>query len=133
MTNDIRHEASTFSPSSRAADDPRLALAIRLARQAGRHAVEGSTARRVGWKGPSDRVTDVDLALESELVTEIRRRLPDDGIVAEEGSATDPGDRKFVRMIDPLDGTDNPGNRVAHADTVETCRGAPASALEGLQ
>lgn len=67
----------------------------------------GSAARRVGWKGPGDRVTDIDVALESELVTEIRCRFPDDGIVAEEGCATDPGDREFVWVIDPLDGTNN--------------------------
>jgi len=62
---------------------------------------------RVDWKGPGDRVTDVDVAIQARLVERIRSDFPDDGIVAEEGLAFDPGAREFVWVVDPLDGTNN--------------------------
>lgn len=87
--------------------DARLELAIALAHQGGRHAVAACAGARVGWKGPGDRVTDVDVAIESRFVEQIRARFPDDGIVAEERLAADPGAREFVWVVDPLDGTNN--------------------------
>jgi myo-inositol-1(or 4)-monophosphatase len=90
------------------AGDPRLRLAVSLAHQAGRMATEtrrGSV--RVDWKGPGDRVTETDVAVQSRLVEQIRRSFPGDGVVAEEGLATDPGAREFVWIVDPLDGTNN--------------------------
>ena len=87
----------------------------------------------MGWKGPGDRVTDVDIALESDLVTEIRRRFPDDGIVTEEGFATDP---LFPPDAAAYRGAPMPflaGNCVAHVEAVAACGGAIASVLEGLQ
>lgn len=88
-------------------DDGRLDFAITLALQAGRQALAGAGCARVAWKGPGDRVTDVDVAVEAQLVAQIHARFPDDGIVAEERFAADPGEREFVWVIDPLDGTNN--------------------------
>jgi myo-inositol-1(or 4)-monophosphatase len=88
--------------------DARLQLALALAHQGGRQAV--GTARadvHVDWKGPGDRLTDVDVAIQARLVERIRTSFPDDGIVAEEGLAIHPGDREFVWVLDPLDGTNN--------------------------
>jgi myo-inositol-1(or 4)-monophosphatase len=87
--------------------DARLELALDLARLGGRHALAGRAGARVAWKGPGERVTDVDIAIESRLVGNIRAGFPEDGIVAEERLAADPGDREFVWVLDPLDGTNN--------------------------
>ena len=46
---------------------------------------------RVSWKGPGDRVTDVDVAIQAQLVEGIRASFPDDGLVDEEGLTLDPG------------------------------------------
>jgi myo-inositol-1(or 4)-monophosphatase len=90
-----------------APDDARLRLALGLAREAGRQAMAARGRARVGWKGPGDRVTDVDVAIQSRLVERIQARFPADAIVAEEGLAVDPGAREFVWAVDPLDGTNN--------------------------
>ncbi len=94
--------------NSLASSDARLRLALALAHQGGRQAVAAVRAEvHVDWKGPGDRVTDVDVAIQARLVERIRECFPDDGIVAEEGLALDPGAREFVWVVDPLDGTNN--------------------------
>ena len=87
--------------------DARLHLALALARQGGRRATAARQGMRVNWKGPGDRVTDVDVAIQAQLVEGIRACFPDDGLVAEEGLTLDPGAREFVWVVDPLDGTNN--------------------------
>jgi myo-inositol-1(or 4)-monophosphatase len=88
--------------------DARLRLALALAHQGGRQAASAVRADvHVDWKGPGDRVTDVDIAIQKRLVERIQASFPDDGIVAEEGLANDPGAREFVWVLDPLDGTNN--------------------------
>lgn len=88
--------------------DARLRLALALAHQGGRQAAGTVRAEvHVDWKGPGDRVTDVDVEIQERLVERIRTAFPDDGIVAEEGLAIDPGAREFVWVLDPLDGTNN--------------------------
>jgi myo-inositol-1(or 4)-monophosphatase len=91
----------------RAEDDARLRLALALAREAGQQATAARGRARVAWKGPGDRVTDVDVAIQSRLVERIEACFPGDAIVAEEGLALDPGAREFVWAVDPLDGTNN--------------------------
>ncbi len=61
---------------------------------------------RVSKKGPTDLVTDADLASEAEIVRTIREVFPNHCILAEEGgeSAGDP-DHRWI--VDPLDGTVN--------------------------
>ena len=88
--------------------DARLRFALALAHQGGRQATGAVRAEvRVDWKGPGDRVTDVDVAIQARLAERIRTCFPDDGIVAEEGLVLDPGAREFVWVVDPLDGTNN--------------------------
>lgn len=86
---------------------PILQTAIDLALHAGeiqrRARREGVTVEQ---KGAADIVTAVDTACEAALVSEISRRFPDHGIVAEEGSSRGAGAR-FQWIIDPLDGTKN--------------------------
>ena len=83
-------------------------LAIELATAAGRLqlerrsrvVVEGSKAHA------NDLVSDVDLASEHLIVEGISATWPDDGILAEEGSAAG-GTSGWRWVIDPLDGTRN--------------------------
>lgn len=87
--------------------DPRLALALRLAEEAGRHAVARAGRTVVEWKGPGDRVTDVDRDIQARMLQEIAIWFPADGVVAEEGTHRAQLDREFVWVVDPLDGTNN--------------------------
>jgi myo-inositol-1(or 4)-monophosphatase len=61
----------------------------------------------VAWKGPGDRVTDADTAVQSHLVTRIASAFPGDGMMAEEAPHARTADREFVWVVDPLDGTNN--------------------------
>jgi myo-inositol-1(or 4)-monophosphatase len=90
-------------------DDPRLALAVALAREGGRLAVAAQGRVAVAWKGPGDRVTDADTAVQSHLVTGIGSAFPGDGVMAEEAPHARTADREFVWVVevDPLDGTNN--------------------------
>lgn len=51
-------------------------------------------------------VTEADLRAESEIVSLIRRRFPQDGVVAEETGTHNAG-QEYTWVIDPLDGTSN--------------------------
>jgi len=62
---------------------------------------------RWAWKGPGDRVTDVDTGIQSRLVKEIGDAFPSDGMLAEEKPHARTADREFVWVVDPLDGTNN--------------------------
>ena len=62
--------------------------------------------RHADFKGAVDPVTEADRAAEQVIVEIIRSHRPDDGILAEEGSAAESRTgRRWV--IDPLDGTVN--------------------------
>lgn len=51
-------------------------------------------------------VTEVDRAIEQDLVSYIKTHFPDDSIIGEEGG-NHAGSSTFVWHIDPIDGTDN--------------------------
>jgi myo-inositol-1(or 4)-monophosphatase len=55
---------------------------------------------------PTDMVTAVDKASEARIVAALHARRPDDGIVAEEGSAST-ATTGVTWVIDPIDGTTN--------------------------
>jgi 3'(2'), 5'-bisphosphate nucleotidase len=84
-----------------------LAAAVELARGAGRILLD-IYARdfTVDFKGKNDPVTEADRLANAYIVDELRRRFPEDGIIAEEsverGDALTKGRCWFV---DPLDGT----------------------------
>jgi myo-inositol-1(or 4)-monophosphatase len=102
--------------SSRGSDpaDPyatELAVAIEIAERAGRLIVErADRIERIEYKGARDVVTDVDRRSEDLILTEIRRRFPDDVQLAEESGQAGSATRTWV--IDPLDGTINYANRI---------------------
>lgn len=72
---------------------------VREARRSGR-------AVSVTAKAANDFVTEVDREAEAAIVSTIRSRFPEHGILAEESASTDPGG-EYRWIIDPLDGTTN--------------------------
>ena len=68
--------------------------------------------RSLDWtsKGPTDFVSEVDLAAEARILTIMAEELPEATILAEESAARVPPDRLtrgLAVVIDPLDGTTN--------------------------
>jgi myo-inositol-1(or 4)-monophosphatase len=85
-----------------------LAVAEEAARAAGAELIArfGGVHEGVRAKsGPTDLVSDADLAAESAIRTVLAARRPGDAILGEEGGATGEGDLRWV--VDPLDGTIN--------------------------
>jgi myo-inositol-1(or 4)-monophosphatase len=92
------------------ADDECELLAV--AREAAETAADelrrryGGRARGVRSKsGPTDLVSDADLAAESAIRSVLAKRRPGDAILGEEGGET--GEGEFRWVVDPLDGTIN--------------------------
>ncbi len=80
-----------------------------LARQSGKFIREEQkkiTTGDVQIKSVSSLVTYVDKTVEANLVSALRKIIPESGFVAEEGTA-DSKNEKFTWIIDPLDGTTN--------------------------
>jgi myo-inositol-1(or 4)-monophosphatase len=89
---------------------PMLNTATKAARRAGalinRASMDIDTVR-VGTKGPGDFVTEVDQAVESDIINTLLDAYPQHGIVSEEiGQAGNAGS-PYQWIIDPLDGTTN--------------------------
>ncbi len=91
-------------------DEERQLLAV--AHEAA-HAAAAELRQRYGGRqsgvrsksGPTDLVSDADLAAEKAIRSVLAQRRPDDAILGEEGGATGAGDLRWV--VDPLDGTIN--------------------------
>lgn len=71
-----------------------------------RHEGENFDRSKIEMKGFNDLVSYVDKQAEEQLVTELRKLLPEAGFITEEGTDTTKGER-FNWIIDPLDGTTN--------------------------
>ncbi|HKZ55933.1 MAG TPA: inositol monophosphatase family protein [Anaerolineales bacterium] len=85
---------------------PRLTLALDLARQAGQLLRQGfGQPIRATRKGEIDLVTEYDLQAEQWITDGIRSHFPDDRISAEESG--DRGSGALQWLVDPLDGTTN--------------------------
>lgn len=90
-----------------------LDLAVRAAREAAEVIrAAAPRVRTIDWqsKGPTDFVSEVDLAAEARILSVVRRELPEATILAEESAASTPPDRVargLAVVIDPLDGTTN--------------------------
>lgn len=83
--------------------------AIRLARQAGAliaKAFSRPESVRVRYKKHNETVTAIDKAAEKIIISGLKRRWPDHGIMSEE-SRTSKGTGEYTWIIDPIDGTFN--------------------------
>jgi myo-inositol-1(or 4)-monophosphatase len=87
--------------------DPRLSLALTIAKDAGRRALADVGRVEFAWKRPGERVTPTDTTLQARILEVVRTRFPGDGALAEEGDVASGLDREFVWILDPLDGTNN--------------------------
>jgi myo-inositol-1(or 4)-monophosphatase len=86
-----------------------LALATQAAREAGALLLELHRSPATGIRSKSsatDLVSEADERAERAIVTTIRKRRPDDALVAEEGSSAR-GSSGVSWYVDPLDGTIN--------------------------
>ncbi len=90
-----------------------LEIVVRAAREAaGVIRAAAPRARNLDWrsKGPTDFVSEVDIAAEECILSIAARELPGASILAEESAATTPPERVargLALVIDPLDGTTN--------------------------
>jgi myo-inositol-1(or 4)-monophosphatase len=87
---------------------PMLNTAVKAARKAGSVINRASVdldAVRVGAKGRSDFVTEVDHAAERAILDMLLKAYPDHAVLAEESGAS--GNSEYTWIIDPLDGTTN--------------------------
>jgi myo-inositol-1(or 4)-monophosphatase len=65
-------------------------------------------------KGPSDLVTEADLAAQEAVASILLAAFPDHGFVGEEGGRRDNLESPFRWYVDPLDGTTNYVHRIPH-------------------
>ena len=95
-----------------------LDFGVRLARAAGTLILESyGRVGRVRLKSRRDVVTDIDYRSEALIAKRIRRRWPEDGILAEEAGPERVGGADGARRwwaIDPLDGTVNYANGIPY-------------------
>ena len=78
-----------------------------LVQRAGQIALESSPEDwNIEYKGPGDAVTALDHQLSELIVSELKSRFPDDGIISEEITASpEEWAHSRVWIIDPIDGT----------------------------
>jgi len=84
-----------------------IEFVIDLVLRAGQIALESTQDEwNVEFKGVGDPVTAIDRQLSDLLVTELRSRFPEDGIISEEIAASpEEWSHERVWIIDPIDGT----------------------------
>jgi myo-inositol-1(or 4)-monophosphatase len=84
-----------------------LEIAIRAARTAGDVLLSWSQRFTVTEKGPSDLVTEADLAAQNAIVSIVNDAFPDHDLLGEENLAVRHTASRYRWIIDPLDGTSN--------------------------
>jgi myo-inositol-1(or 4)-monophosphatase len=84
-----------------------LAFVVRLTQKVGDQiCLASNRSKRISYKGAIDLVTQFDRQSQTRLVTALRRRFPEFGILSEENyQRTSVSGAKWI--IDPLDGTTN--------------------------
>jgi fructose-1,6-bisphosphatase/inositol monophosphatase family enzyme len=91
-----------------------LEVAIDAARRAGQIIQDRFlTPKTVSFKGPSNPVTDVDLAAEQAVLGVLRAEYPEFGIISEESKPVETAS-PFTWVVDPLDGTRNYAAGIPH-------------------
>jgi len=88
--------------------NPFLEVAIETAHEAGAILrAEFARPKKISYKGEVDIVTESDRRSEALIVSRLRERFPEHGIVAEEGGGRAAASAKYCWHVDPLDGTTN--------------------------
>lgn len=89
-------------------NDPLINIAIEAARAAGNtvmKALQRLDTVKTTEKSPNNYVTNIDLRVEQDIITHIRKAYPTHGILGEESGETAGDDYQWI--IDPIDGTRN--------------------------
>lgn len=90
--------------------DPMLTMALRAARK-GAEVLEKATQHRdilkIEEKAKNDYVTEVDTAVEKEVLYHLRKAYPDHTFQGEESGRTQGVNSDYEWIIDPIDGTTN--------------------------
>ena len=97
--------------------EPMLNVALRAARKASEildKMTRHGKPLTIESKGQNDYVTEVDQALEKEIVYHLRKAYPDHTIHGEEGGIIEGNNSDYEWLIDPLDGTTNFIHGVPH-------------------
>ena len=91
-----------------------LAVCERAARAGGQVLMDWVGRFAAREKGPSDLVTDADLASQEVIRSILKSSFPTHGFVGEEGGPKGPVDAEFCWYVDPLDGTTNYVHQIPH-------------------
>ena len=90
--------------------EPMLTMALRAARK-GAEVLEKATQHRdmikIEEKAKNDYVTEIDRAVEKEILYHLRKAYPDHNFQGEESGLTPGKDSDYQWLIDPIDGTTN--------------------------
>ena len=90
--------------------NPKISIAIKAARQAGRiilKASENLSSIKIHEKGKNNYVTDIDLEVEQQILSILRKFFPDQYYITEESGSFGNKSSKYTWIIDPIDGTNN--------------------------
>ena len=97
---------------------PPIVVAAECARRAGKVLMERFTGDiSISFKGRGNVVTDVDLECERVILELLAEEYPGFGILSEESEPVDTGS-PYTWVIDPLDGTRNYSEGIAHFSVV---------------
>ena len=92
--------------------EPRLGVAVDLARRAGRMALDQFERAPVSWKTDGSMVTTADLEIQAMLKEELRAAFPLDPVLGEEEPDTTMASAPAYWAVDPIDGTNNFGRGI---------------------
>jgi myo-inositol-1(or 4)-monophosphatase len=93
-------------------DEPRAAVAARLAVLGGQMALDSLDRRASSGEGRDPNRASADLAIRSRLVDDITRSFPEDGVLGDDGRVTVPSDTDAAHwwVLGPIDSTTNLGH-----------------------
>lgn len=97
--------------------EPMINVALNAARKAAlvlEKLSQRGTPLTVEEKGRNDYVTEMDRAVEKEVIYHLRKAYPDHNIRGEEGGIIEGKDQDSEWIIDPIDGTTNFINGIPH-------------------
>lgn len=121
-----------MAPPAPTALDAHLSAALAVAQAAGELVL---SYQKDGFfvkdKGPTDLVTEADLAAEALIRKELLERFPEDGFLGEEGGET-AGSSGLVWVVDPIDGTVNFSRGMAEYGVSIGLRGPDGDAELGV-
>ncbi len=96
--------------------EPMLTMALRAARKGAEvleKAIQHHDVIKIEEKSKNDYVTEVDRAIEKEILYHLKKAYPDHSFHGEEGGKTE-GKSDYLWLIDPIDGTTNFINGIPH-------------------